>query len=115
MNEGVLRRAKHQQKIEGQLPFEGHKSEDSGWTTSSNPPSSLWDLLLILNSFGRGQRLQCYNLGHLIALAKNREHGQPPKNSYYRTHSPGGMKMDLVLWEWGKGNLEVTLITALVF
>lgn len=43
MNEGVLRRAKQQQKIEGQLPFEGHKSEDSGWITSSNSPSSLWD------------------------------------------------------------------------
>lgn len=62
----------------------------------------------------KGQSLQYYDLHHLIALAGNKGHGQPPKNSYYRTHTPGGNQTDLVLWEWGKGTLEVILITSLL-
>ena len=56
-----------------------------------------------------------YDFLHLIAPAENREHGQLPKNSYHRTHSPGGLQppQRLVLWKWGTRPSAITPITFL--
>lgn len=83
-----------------------------GLISSSNPPLSIQDLSPTPNICVGGQSLQCYDLPHLIALEERKEHGQPPKNSYDRTHSqwdPSGLGP----LEWGKGTSELMLVTIL--